>query len=119
MKFEGNHELPSLEFDEATGQMKIWGRSIAIEHKDFWQPLLTKMIVYIEYPRDIHLELALEYFNSPSAVALLKLLNLIDMRVGETKRNFVITWDDLGDEDMREAGEDFESMLKNTTWKFK
>jgi hypothetical protein len=120
MKFEGNNELPSLTFDEATGHLKIWGASIAMEPKDFWSPLLAKMVEYLEVPKDIHLELAFDYFNTPSARKILELLRLIDTRMGETKRNFLVTWHDDGDEDMREAGEDYESMInKNTTWRFK
>ena len=119
MKFEGTKQLPSLEFDEAIGHIKIFGVSIAIEPSDFWSPLLAKMITYLEDPRDIHLEIELDYFNTPSAKQILSLLNLIDKRTGETKRKFVVTWHDDDDEDMRETGEDFASMIyKNTTWRF-
>jgi len=120
MKFEGTNELPSLEFDEAIGHIRIFGKSIAIEHLDFWSPLMAKMVEYLEEPRDIHLELEFEYFNTPSAKQILKLLNLIDKRMSETKRNFVVTWHDDDDEDLRETGEDFSTMVnKNAIWRFK
>ena len=120
MRFKGTDQLPSLEFDEEKGQIKIWGASIALEVKDFWAPLLAKMVEYLEEPRDIHLELAFDYFNTPSARKLLELLKLIDVRMGETKGEFIVTWDDDDDEDLREAGEDFASLVnENTTWIFK
>ena len=121
MKFDGTKELPSLEFDELTGHLEIWGASIAIEANDFWNPLLEKMEDYLKDPRDIHLELAFDYFNTPSAKKILDLLNLIDKLTGESKRKFTITWiSEDDDEDMREAGEDFSSMVnKNAIWRFK
>jgi len=119
MKFEGNHELPSLEFDEGIGHLRIWGKSVSIEAKDFWAPLFAKMVTYLEIPRDISLEIELEYFNTPSAKKILDLLNLIDKRMSETKRRFVVTWLDGGDEDMKEAGQGYAEMVnKNTIWRF-
>ena len=78
MKFEGTKELPSLEFDEVIGHLKISGISISIEAADFWNPLIEKMKIYLEDPRDIHLEISLEYFNTTSSKKLLDLLNVID-----------------------------------------
>jgi len=116
MKFEGNHELPSLEFDEATGYMKISGYSVAMDDRDFWGPLTAKVEEYLEQPRDINLDIELEYFNTPSAKRLLHLLKIID----DKAKNAIVTWIDDDDEDMREAGEDYASMInKNIKWKFK
>jgi len=120
MKFEGTKNLPSLEFDEAIGHLKIWGGSISFESKDFWDPLIDKMKTYLEDPRDISLTFALDYFNTISAKRILDLLRLVDKRAGETDRKFVVTWIYDDDEDMKEAGEDFESIVnKNTTWRYK
>jgi hypothetical protein len=45
MKFEGNHELPSLEFLEDEGSIRIWGRSLSTEAKlDFWGPLMIILL---------------------------------------------------------------------------
>jgi len=120
MKFEGTKDLPSLEFDELTGHLRIWGSSTSIEPNDFWAPLYKKMKTYLKEPRDISLEIELEYFNTPSAKKILDLLYLIEKHTLELKRKFVITWIDNDDEDMRNAGQDYSEMLhKNTTWRFK
>jgi hypothetical protein len=119
MKFEGTKDLPSLEFDELTGQIKIFGASTSLAVEDFWQPLFDKMKIYLEDPRDISLTIEFDYFNSSSARRLLDLMNLIDKKAGENKRKFVITWIHGDDEDLKEAGEDFASMVyKNTIWRF-
>jgi hypothetical protein len=118
MKFEGNHEMPSLEFIEDEGRIKIWGRSIAMEIKlDFWQPLLDKLEDYLTDPRDITLILDFDYFNTPSAKEILNVFKLIDKSTSQNKRNFLIKWM-YEDEDMLEAGEDFCSIVSSPTWKF-
>ena len=118
MKFEGTKDLPSLEFDELTGQLKIWGASTSLAVEDFWHPLLVKMTSYLEDPRDISLTIEFEYFNSSSAKRLLDLIKLIDKKSGENKRKFVVTWLYGEDEDMKEAGEDLsEIVFKNTIWR--
>ena len=117
MKFEGNHELPSLELIEDEGILKIWGRSIMMEPKDFWQPLYEKMDVYLEDPRDIVISIDLEFFNTPTAKKLLDLLNLLKVKTDKNKRKLLIKWF-YEDEDIKEAGEDYQSMITNSKWKF-
>ena len=118
MKFEGNHELPSLEFIEDGGMIKIWGRSIATEARaDFWSPLIDKLDTYLDEPRDIVVIIEMEFFATSSAKAMLEMFNLIaDKVVVKNKREAVIKWISE-DEDMEEAGEDYQSMVSKLTWK--
>ena len=118
MKFEGNHELPSLEFIEDEGLIKIWGRSISIEPTVFWTPLHEKMEEYLKESRDIIVSLDFEYFNTPSAKHILQFLYLLkDKVIIQNKRKLLIKWI-YEDEDMRGTGEDYQSMVKEATWKF-
>ena len=118
MKFEGNHELPSLEFNEDEGTLKIWGRSIATEAKaDFWAPLLDKLDTYLNDPRDIVVTMEMEFFATSSAKAILEMFNLLTEKVViNNKRHVLIKWIS-DDEDMEEAGEDYQSMVSKLTWK--
>ena len=120
MKIEGTKQTPTLEFDEGTGKLKIYGVSIGINPGEFWDQVIDMVKTYLEDPKDLELDLNLEYFNTPSASKMFSLLKLVDIRMGETKRKFTVVWHDDDDEDMRETGDDLSSMVsKNTTWVFK
>jgi len=119
MKFEGTKQLPSLDFDEDIGRIRISGVSIALSSVNFWEPLIEKMETYLEDPRDISLEINLDHFNTPAARQILRLLTLIATKTQESNRRFAVIWHDNDDEDMREAGEDYQSMIdKNILWRF-
>ena len=119
MIFVGNNELPSLEFIEDEGTLKIWGRSTSTEAKlDFWKPLLDKMEEYLDDPRDIVLTMEMEHFATSSAKSMLELFNLLSNKtVINHKRKVLIKWI-YEDEDMLEAGEDYNSMVPKLQWKF-
>lgn len=119
MKIEGTKESPTLEFDEVLGKLKIYGVSVGINPSEFWDEVIDMVKTYLENPKDLELDLNLEYFNTPSASKLFTLLRLIDTKMGENKRKFTVVWHDDDDEDMRETGEDLSSMVsKYTTWVF-
>jgi len=118
MKFEGNHELPSLEFIEDEGKLKIWGRSTSIEARaDFWEPLIDKMDEYLNDPCDIVIELDFEYFSTVSAKLILEFLYLCQSKAVQHSRKTLVKWI-YDDDDGREAGEDYASMVNKINWKF-
>lgn len=120
MKIDGAKNIPTFEFDEVDGKLKIYGVSTSIDPKEFWDPIIETMKSYPEYPMDVELDINLEYFNTPAATRILALLRTIDVRMGEMKKILTVIWHDDDSEDMREAGEDLESMVnKNTRWVFK
>jgi len=118
MKFKGNDELPSLELNEDEGTIKIWGRSTGIEAKaDFWGPLLDKLDIYLNDPRDIVVSIEMEYFATSSAKEMLEMFSLLARKViVNNKRKVLVKWIS-DDEDMEEAGEDYQSMVSKLTWK--
>ena len=118
MKFKGNDELPSLELNEDEGTIKIWGRSTAIEAKaDFWGPLLDKLDNYLNDPRDIVVSIEMEYFATSSAKEMLEMFSLLARKVVvKNDRKVLVKWIS-DDEDMEEAGEDYQSMVSKLTWK--
>ena len=118
MKFEGNHELPSLDFNEEEGKLRIWGRSISTEARaDFWKPLIEKMKDYLDSPRDIVVEFDLEFFSTVSAMLILEFLKLLQDKVLANKGTLVIKWV-YEDEDGRESGEDYASIVSKPEWRF-
>jgi len=118
MIFEGNHELPSLEFIEDEGKLKIWGRSISTAAKeDFWSPLLHKLEYYLLEPRDMVVSLSMEFFASSSAKLILDMLRLLEKKCIKNERKVLIKWY-YDDDDMLEAGEDYLSIVPKLDWKF-
>lgn len=119
MKFEGTKTLPYLDFDLDKGMIKIWGRSIDVEAKEnFWIPLIEKLDSYLEDPRDMVVCIELEFFSTLSSKALLEMFKLIEQKtVKDNNRKFLVEWF-YDDEELLEAGEDYQSMLPKTQFKF-
>ena len=118
MEFKGNNELPSLEFNEDEGTIKIWGRSTGTEARaDFWGPFIDKLDTYLNDPRDIVVTIEMEYFATSSAKAMLEMFSLLSQKVIViNKRKVLVKWIS-DDEDMEEAGQDYQSMISKLTWK--
>lgn len=117
MKFEGTFDLPSLEFIEDEGILKIWGRSIATSaREDFWEPLYYKMEEYLPGPRDLIFSIDLEFFATASARAMMELFKLMERVNQETGRKVLVKWF-YDDEEMLEAGEDLMTMVTKLDWK--
>lgn len=119
MKFKGNKELPSLEFIEEKGIIKIWGRSIGINAvTDFWMPLFDKLEEYVFKAKDIELSLDLEYFSTSSSKALYEIFKLLQAKIViKYKKTVVVKWI-YDDENLLEAGEDYNSLFPKLTWKY-
>lgn len=119
MKFEGTDKLPSLEFNEDSGKIKIFGRSVGVEAKeDFWNPLIEKLNNYLDEPRDIEITIDLEFFSTASSKSILEMFRLVKQKVvKEYHKKFIVEWV-YDDEDLLEAGEDYESMVSDCYFKF-
>jgi len=119
MKFIGSKNLPSLEFNEDEGILKIYGRSIEPEaDEDFWKPLRDKIDEYLDDPKNIILSIDLEYFATSSSKAMHKLFKMFQNKnVIKNKKEVLINWY-YEDEDIFEAGEDYKSMFPKINWKF-
>ena len=118
MKFEGNKELPSLEFVENEGYLKIWGRCISLTaREDFWNVLIEKMKEYLEEPKDIIFDIDLIFFSTVSAKSILDLLKIMQEKIKDNNKNLTVNWI-YEDEDGLEAGENYFSILNKIDWKF-
>lgn len=116
-EFNGENGLPSLKFNESTGLLKIYGKSLVLSKDNFYEPLYKKMEEYLKIPRNINIEIDLEYFNTVSAKCLLDLFKMIEEKQIQSQRDFFITWyyDDI---DIKESGNDFASILKYPDFEF-
>jgi hypothetical protein len=94
------------------GNIKITGRSISETIVDFYKPVGDWINEYIKMPADVtRVDVNLEYFNSASSKILINLcFRLTHVQLKHKK--LVINWYyEDGDEDIREKGEYFSSVL--------
>ena len=101
-------KTPSVKFS-VNGHLELRGRSIPENSLDFYKPLLEWVDSYIHNAQPetiIHVQL--EYFNTSSSKCLLDLFR----RLENVNSKVAIHWYyEQDDEDMLEAGEDYEAIV--------
>jgi len=110
---EGTQKTPSVNFDASKGVLEIKGRSIPENSIEFYRPLVEWLEKYKNNPApktEVHVQL--EYFNTSSSKCILDLFKKLEDIV-KAQHEVVINWYyEEDDEDMLEAGEDYESIIK-------
>lgn len=104
---------PYLRFDFATGILDIKGVSIPENALELYQPLFDAVHRYskVAQPKTV-LNVSLIYFNTTSARALVRLLNIIKSE-SERMPNVEINWFyDNTDDDQLETAQDIQSIVK-------
>ena len=109
LSLEGTAKTPTVDFKSA-GELLIKGRSIPENSIDFYKPLIEWISNYSENPKENTLvNIQLEYFNTSSSKCILdvfkKLESISDSSVS------VKWYYEEDDEDMLEAGEDYEAII--------
>lgn len=100
---------PEVDFDFAAGRFVLRGESYPEDAAAFFGPLLQALRGYLDEPRSdpITFEVALAYFNSSSAKALMNLFMPLE-DAAAAGRPVAIRWLFAPDDDViQEAGEDF------------
>lgn len=112
IKREGTPKTPYVRFDGENGVIEIKGRSIPENSIEFYKPLIDWLenLASTEVNK-IAVNIQLEYFNTSSSKCLLdifKKLELIHKKSSSVEVNWFYEEDD---EDMFEAGEDYQSII--------
>ncbi len=109
---EGTTKTPAIEFDNASGTLVIKGRSIPENSIDFYKPLVDWIDKYSGNPRDITtLNVQLEYFNTSSSKCILDVFKKLE-KIKESGKDVRVKWHyEEDDEDMLEAGEDYDAII--------
>lgn len=112
INLEGTPKTPTVSFDAGSGILEIKGRSIPENSVEFYKPLVDWLDDYAKSPSEnTQVNIQLEYFNTSSSKCILDVFKKLEL-VKATK-NVVINWYyEEDDEDMLEAGEDYQSILK-------
>ncbi len=102
-------KTPSVRFVAADGHLEIKGRSIPENSLEFYKPLIEWVESYANLGKeetDVHIQL--EYFNTSSSKCLLDLFKKLEA----LGKKVTIHWYyEQDDEDMLEAGEDYEAII--------
>ena len=110
---EGTPKTPTVCFDGNEGIFKLEGRSIPENSVEFYKPLVDWLDSYKETPlQKTIVEVKLEYFNTSSSKCILDVFKKLEM-IHKAKNEVEIKWYyEENDEDMLEAGEDYESIIR-------
>jgi hypothetical protein len=110
---EGTPKTPSIKFDEKEGIFEIKGRSIPENSVEFYKPLNEWLDNYMQTPLDkTVVNIRLEYFNTSSSKCILDVFKRLEA-IHRSKHDVEINWFyEEDDEDMLEAGEDYDSIIK-------
>ncbi len=110
---EGTPKTPSVKFDAATGILEIKGRSIPENSIEFYKPLVDWLDKYSTDPvSQTVVNIHLEYFNTSSSKCILDVFKKLEL-IHKAKNDVVVNWYyEEDDEDMLEAGEDYESIIR-------
>lgn len=110
---EGTPKTPSVRFDAQQGLVEIKGRSIPENSIEFYKPLVDWLKKYGENPAPLtQVNIQLEYFNTSSSKCILDVFKKLEA-IFKAKHDVIINWYyEEDDEDMLEAGEDYESIIR-------
>ncbi|MEM7162494.1 MAG: DUF1987 domain-containing protein [Bacteroidota bacterium] len=112
LKIEGTPKTPEVVLDPTAGKLMLKGRSIPENSIEFYKPLIDWIDSYRETALD-HTEIfiKLEYFNTSSSKCILDVFKKLE-NVKQDGKEVVVKWYyECDDEDMLEAGEDYEAIL--------
>lgn len=113
INLEGTNKTPKIVFNEDDGLLELKGRSIPENSIEFYKPLVDALDQYSKSPKLLtKVNIQLEYFNTSSSKCILdifKKLEAIKNAGNEVNINWYYEEDD---EDMLEAGEDYQAIIK-------
>src|SRR3989339_32846 len=113
ISIEGTPKTPTVNFDAGTGLIEIKGRSIPENSIEFYRPLVEWLEEYSKEPQKLTtVNIQLEYFNTSSSKCILDVFKKLET-IKKARNEVVINWYyEEDDEDMLEAGEDYQSIIK-------
>lgn len=113
ISIEGSPKTPTVKFDASEGIIEIKGRSIPENSIEFYKPLVDWLEEYKKDPLPLtRVNIQLEYFNTSSSKCILDVFKKLEA-IHKAKHDVEVNWYyEEDDEDMLEAGEDYESIIR-------
>jgi len=101
---------PDITLDKANGIFEIKGISLPENGREFYQPVIDFLDEYVKQPNTVtHFVFNLRYFNISSSKMFLFIFYKLK-EIAEMDKTVLVTWC-YDDEDILEAGKDFEHMV--------
>jgi hypothetical protein len=112
VQIEGTPKTPTIKFDDQSGVLLIKGRSIPENSIDFYKPLIEWLDNYSIQPKEeTEMHMQLEYFNTSSSKCILDVFKKLEA-IKKAGKGVMVKWHyEEDDEDMLEAGEDYEAII--------
>lgn len=112
LRIEQSDDSPLVILDPVDRHFEISGKSLPENVLDFYQPVLDWLKEYSEKPNGKTVfNLKLVYFNTSSSKMIMDILLIFEEMV-EEGYDVLIRWHSrLTDEDMQEAGKEYEGMI--------
>ncbi len=113
IRIEKTRKTPDVTFNAETDVIQIEGKSIPENSIEFYKPLVDWIEEYGTSPKEkTEVNIKLEYFNTSSSKCILDVFKKLET-IFKDEKDVVINWYyEEDDEDMLEAGEDYQSILK-------
>jgi len=113
LSIEGTPKTPTIRFDGSKGLIEVKGRSIPENSIEFYKPLVEWLEAYAtEAKPQTQVNIQLEYFNTSSSKCILDVFKKLEA-IYKVNQGVTINWFyDEDDEDMLEAGQDYESIIR-------
>lgn len=113
IEIKGTSKTPTVTFNADTGIIEIKGRSIPENSVEFYKPLVDWLEAYKSDPLPhTKVNIQLEYFNTSSSKCILDVFKKLET-INKGDKAVEINWYyEEDDEDMLEAGEDYESIIQ-------
>jgi hypothetical protein len=109
IRIEGTPKTPTVNFIASEGLLEIKGRSIPENSIEFYKPLIEWIESYASGSTGAtSVNIQLEYFNTSSSKCILDVFKKLEAIRSDIMVNWYYEEDD---EDMLEAGEDYEAII--------
>ncbi|MGM0496613.1 MAG: DUF1987 domain-containing protein [Bacteroidota bacterium] len=113
ISIDGTTKTPTIKLEPSTGTIEIKGRSIPENSIEFYRPIVEWLEEYAKTPqKKTTVNIQLEYFNTSSSKCILDIFKKLES-IKKARNEVIINWYyEEDDEDMLEAGEDYESIIR-------
>ncbi len=111
---EESIKTPNITFDSGSGVLEIRGKSIPENSLEFYKPVFDWLDKYVSTPaKSTEIRVQLEYFNTSSSKCLLDLFRKLEATAVSGNSKVKVSWYyEADDEDMMEAGDDYQALVK-------
>ena len=112
LRIEATDDSPQVLLNQEDKQFEISGKSLPEDVVEFYQPVMDWLKKYRGKPNSrTEFNLKMIYFNTASSKLIMDILMIFEEMV-EEGHDVVVLWHSMeSDEDMQEAGKEYEEML--------